>query len=348
MTLELKKFDMKSISFKPGESKGPVIVLIGRRDTGKSYLVKDLLFYHQDIPIGTVISGTEEGNGFYGKLVPKLFIHNEYNTAIIENILKRQRSVLKQIKKEVETFKKSTIDPRAFLILDDCLFDDTWSRDKMMRLLFMNGRHWKIMLVITMQYPLGIPPVLRTNIDYVFILREPYIANRKRIYDNFAGMFPTFESFCQVMDQCTENYECLVINNNVKSNKLQDQVFWYRADNHNDFKLGSKEFWELSKGMNSDDEDDKGSTGNTDDYSYSDDCDEKYNFERLVSTTAIHTQQLLMPRHLDLTASEENTILTHLSVFANSGFHFVCDPEADPGRRVRLTAVPFSKNIQVC
>lgn len=257
MTLELKKFDMRSISFKPGESKGPVIVLIGRRDTGKSYLVKDLLYYHQDIPIGTVISGTEEGNGFYTKLVPKLFIHNEYNTAIVENILKRQRSVLKQIKKEIETFKKTTIDPRAFLIMDDCLFDDCWSRDKMMRLLFLNGRHWKIMLIITMQYPLGIPPILRTNIDYVFILREPYIANRKRIYENFAGMFPTFESFCQVMDQCTENYECLVINNNVKSNKLQDQVFWYKADGHNDFKLGSKEFWELSKGMNSDDEDAK-------------------------------------------------------------------------------------------
>jgi len=39
------------------------------------------------------------------------------------------------------------------------------------------------MLVITMQYPLGIPPNLRTNIDYVFILREPYISNRRRIYD---------------------------------------------------------------------------------------------------------------------------------------------------------------------
>ena len=257
MTLELKRFDMKSISFKPNESKGPVVVLIGRRDTGKSFLVRDLLYYHQDIPIGTVISGTEEGNGFYSKMVPKLFIHNEYNTAIIENILKRQRSVLKQIKKEVETFKRSTIDPRTFVILDDCLYDNTWSRDKMMRLLFMNGRHWKIMLIITMQYPLGIPPTLRTNIDYVFILREPYIANRKRIYENYAGMFPTFESFSQVMDQCTENYECLVINNNVKSNKLQDQVFWYKADSHNDFKLGSKEFWELSKGITSDDEDEK-------------------------------------------------------------------------------------------
>jgi len=254
MSLELKKFDMKSISFKPNENKGPVVVLLGKRDTGKSFLVRDLLYYHQDIPIGTVISGTEEGNGFYTKMVPKLFIHNEYNTAIIENVLKRQRTVLKQVKKEMETFKRSSIDPRAFVILDDCLYDATWTRDKLMRLLFMNGRHWKIMLVITMQYPLGIPPTLRTNIDFVFILRENYIANRKRIYENYAGMFPTFESFSQVMDQCTENYECLVINNNAKSNKLEEQVFWYKADHHNDFKLGSKEFWEMSKNLTDDDE----------------------------------------------------------------------------------------------
>jgi len=213
-----------------------------------------LLYYHQDIPIGTVISGTEAGNGFYAEHVPKLFIHDEYNTAIIENILKRQKTVMKQIKKEVEVYKKSNIDPRAFVILDDCLYDGSWTKDKMMRLLFMNGRHWKVMLVITMQYPLGIPPNLRTNIDYVFILREPYIANRRRIYENYAGMFPTFESFCQVMDQCTENYECLVINNNAKSNKLHDQIYWYKAEQHKTFKLGSKEFWEISKNMDSDDD----------------------------------------------------------------------------------------------
>ena len=255
MTLELKKFDMRYISFRADETKGPVVVLIGRRDTGKSFLVRDLLFHHQDIPIGTVISGTEAGNGFYSQHVPKLFIHDEYNVSIIENILTRQKTVLRQIRKECEQYKRSTIDPRAFVILDDCLYDATWTKDKMMRLLFMNGRHWKIMLIITMQYPLGIPPNLRTNIDFVFILREPYIANRKRIHENYAGMFPTFESFSQVMDQCTENYECLVINNNVKSNKLQDQIFWYKAEPHADFKLGSREFWELSKDIHSDDED---------------------------------------------------------------------------------------------
>ena len=104
--LELSKFSMNHISFKPDENKGPVVVLIGRRDTGKSYLVRDLLYYHQDIPIGTVISGTEAGNGFYSQHVPKLFIHDEYNSAISENILKRQKTVLKQVKKEMKLIKE--------------------------------------------------------------------------------------------------------------------------------------------------------------------------------------------------------------------------------------------------
>ncbi len=254
--LVLKKFDMKMITFKPDENKGPVIVMIGRRDTGKSFLVKDLLYHHQNIPVGTVISGTEAGNGFYGSVVPKMFIHDEYNSVIIENILKRQKMMLKQVKREETNFGKgrSRIDPRAFVILDDCLYDNKWANDKLMRFLFMNGRHWKVMLIITMQYPLGVPPNLRTNIDFVFILREPYLTNREKIWKNYASMFPTFESFCQIMDACTENYECLVINNNAKSNKLTDQIFWYKAEPRPDFKLGGKDYWEMSKDIPSDDE----------------------------------------------------------------------------------------------
>jgi hypothetical protein len=48
------------------------------------------------------------------------------------------------------------------------------------------------------------------------------------------------------MNQCTENYECLVINNNSKSNKLQDQVYWYKADSHPDFKIGGPQYWQFS------------------------------------------------------------------------------------------------------
>ena len=232
--IQLRKFNMNEITH------DKVVVLIGKRDTGKSFLCKDLLFHHQNIPVGQVISGTEAANSFYSEMVPNIFIHEEYRAEIIANILKRQKLIIEQMK------TNPNMDPRAFLILDDCIYDQSWIKDKNVRSLFMNGRHYKILFILPMQFALGIPPNLRTNIDYVFILRENYQSNRKRLYEHYAGMFPTFEMFCQVMDQCTENYECLVINNNSKSNQLQDQIYWYKADAHPDFKIGGPGYWEFN------------------------------------------------------------------------------------------------------
>lgn len=235
--LKLKKFDMSSIN------DDKVVVFIGKRETGKSFLVKDLLYYHQDIPVGSVMSGTEGANSFYSNIMPSIFIHSEFRDDIINNYLKRQKKIVKQYNEEVNKSGSSKLDPRAFVILDDCLYDPSWTKNSDVRSMFMNGRHYKSMFIITMQYALGIPPNLRTNIDYVFILRENIHANRKRLYEQYAGMFPTLEIFNQVMDQCTENFECLVINNNSKSNKLEEQVFWYKADAHEDFKIGHHDIW---------------------------------------------------------------------------------------------------------
>jgi hypothetical protein len=299
VNLKLIKFDMSKIK------DDSVIVFIGRRNTGKSFLVKDCLYHHRDMPIGTIISGTEKESGYYGKFNPSLFIHYEFTSELVANVNKRQSIVIDEQKKEIknripydfdwkdrmkdgernsdilyELQRKdcwisrqeyqmsldkirdvkderdnqyyvswngekvsANIDARSFLLLDDCLYDNTWVKDTNIRSFFLNGRHKDLLLIITMQYVMGIPPLLRTNIDYVFILREPYVQNRRRIFENFAGVFPTFEVFCQVMDQCTENYECLVIHTNSKSNKLEDQVFWYKAEKHDEFRIGADEYW---------------------------------------------------------------------------------------------------------
>ena len=251
--LNLRKFNMNQITFRPTDKEGPVIVLIGKRNTGKSFLIEDLLYHHQTIPSGMVISGSESGNGFYGKMVPKMFIHGEYNSLLIEQVLRRQKAVMKQIVMDTMIGHKSSIDPRLFLILDDCLFDNKWTTDKLMRCMFMNGRHWKVMLIIALQYTMGIPPILRANIDYTFILRENIKANRKRLFENYASMFDEFDVFNIVMDKCTENYECLVIHNGAQSNQITDQVFWYKAQKRPPFRLGSRQLWELSKNMEDDD-----------------------------------------------------------------------------------------------
>lgn len=255
MSIRLKKFDMSSI---PQDS---VVLFIGKRATGKSYLVKDLLYHHQSMPIGTVVSGTEGANAFYSKIIPSIFIHGDLDPETISNVLKRQKMVIREIKQQFEKWGSSNIDPRAFLILDDCLYDKSWVKDKNIRCMFMNGRHYKLLFIITMQYALGIPPNLRTNVDYVFILRENYFSNRKRLYESYAGMFPNFDMFNQVMDQCTENYECLVIHNNAKSNKLEDQVFWYKADARPPFRIGNEQFWQYhSKNFNDHHDEDEDNT----------------------------------------------------------------------------------------
>jgi hypothetical protein len=246
MNFNIKKFDMNMIHDRCSldSKKAPMIVLIGKRDTGKSFLVKDVLANCRDsFPVGTVISGSEVASPFFQDLVPSKLIHDKYNPNIVMGSIKRQMAVKQSRNQQMRGGGSSSVDPRAFLILDDCLYDKTWMNEESTRYVFMNGRHIDLMTMITMQYPLGVPPNLRTNIDFVFILRENVIGNRKRIYDNYAGMFPTFQMFCQFMDQCTENYECLVVCNGIQSNRLEDQVFWYKAREHPPFKLCDDSLW---------------------------------------------------------------------------------------------------------
>jgi len=255
MNFQIKKFniDMLKDRCEIDSRKSPMIVVIGKKDTGKSFLVRDILFNTQHcFPIGTVISGTEVANEFFQHMVPSKLIHDKYSPSIVMNVIKRQLGVKTARNEEKKrSGGNSSTDPRAFLILDDCLYDASWIKEESTRYIFMNGRHIDVMTIITMQYPLGITPNLRTNVDFVFILRESIVNNRRRIYDNYAGMFPTFEMFCQFMDQCTENFECLVICNGVQSNRLEDQVFWYKASDHPSFHLCGDSLWVDNKPFSS-------------------------------------------------------------------------------------------------
>lgn len=238
MKLQLNKFDPSKIA------SDSVVVFIGKRNTGKSYCMKDILHYNRDIPVGVVISPTERANGFFEKFIPKMLLYDECEESTIKKFLDRQIKLTTERKKELKKMGNSQIDSRAFFILDDCLYDKKWINNINIRSMFMNGRHYKIFFLITMQHALGLPPVLRNNIDYIFIFRNNILKEKQKIYDNYAGMFPSFEVFNQVMNQTTENFECLVIDNKIQSNKLQEQVFWYKATDVN-FKMCNNELWEM-------------------------------------------------------------------------------------------------------
>ena len=116
------------------------------------------------------------------------------------------------------------------IVLEDCLSSKgTWMKDPELLELFHNSRHYHITLITAMQFPLGIPPDIRCNFDYIFLLAEDFYSNQKRLYDHYAGMFPSFALFREVFLQLTENYGSMVIVNRGVSHTLLDKIFQFKA-----------------------------------------------------------------------------------------------------------------------
>jgi hypothetical protein len=239
----LNEFDMKKVG-------NAIALVIGKSGTGKSTLIVDYLYNHRDIPFCTAISPSDEFHPIYRSHMPESMVHETYSPKLVENFLTRQKKITLEFKQcvypefyptipdPVRIFPTQAPDPRGVLIMDDCLTDSNFIEDPSLQWIFMTGGRVNISCLITVQYAMNIPPTLRVNVDYVFIFREPNLSHRKMIYRAYAGVFPTFELFDQVLTSVTDDYGCLVIDNTSLSAKLEDQVFWYKAKLHKDFRMG--------------------------------------------------------------------------------------------------------------
>ena len=242
-TLMLEEFKINTLIYDDNnEFINPRIVMIAPSGSGKSWIVRNILNEMQDIPCGTIIAPTDKMNKFYDDFVPPCFIHHEYKHDIIPKVLARQKKILEKNESRLSKGKKE-IDPRAFLVMDDCMASKhLWLKDPNILEIMNQGRHFKLTFILTMQYCLGIQPELRTQFNYIFLLGEDNAASRKKIYEHWAGVFPKFELFEQVFLQVTNNYGCLVINNRIKTSDLTKKVFWFKARKISNFTIGIPEY----------------------------------------------------------------------------------------------------------
>lgn len=218
------------------EQGGSKIVVIGKPGTGKTTLISSLLYLKRNIyPVGMVMSGTEDSNGFYRKIFPSTFVYNKLDEQKIENFIQRQKISKSHLK-----------NPWSLLLLDDCTDDPKIFNKPLFQGIYKNGRHWKMLFILSLQYCMDIKPVIRTNIDGAFILREPNLKNRRALWENYAGIIPDFGLFCEIMDEITDDFTALYIHNSTTSNKLEDCIFWYKANPiPPDFKFGAPDYWDF-------------------------------------------------------------------------------------------------------
>ncbi|AOM63359.1 VV A32 virion packagIng ATPase [Heterosigma akashiwo virus 01] len=239
MELQIKKFDNRSVVDKRRKFSSPIIVVIGKRNTGKSELIKNIMFCNSDIPSGIIISPTESGNSFYSDFCPGIFVHSQYDSELIKKIIKRQKKLIKKKGKHPSN--------DFFIILDDCMYDSkTIGRDINIREIFLNGRHYQIFLILSLQYVMDLPVSLRSNIDYVFCLRENNLQNVEKLYKSFFGIFPSKIFFNQAFSKITENYGSIVLDNTSRSNRIDECIFWFRATFPlPNFRIGNKKLWKM-------------------------------------------------------------------------------------------------------
>lgn len=230
MTVYIKRFDVSKIK------QDRVFLFVGKRGTGKSTLIRDIMSHirgYIDLPLA--MTPTEESATMFGQCMPKSCVYNDYSVDTIRNVIDCQR---KNARKKQEQ--------HVLVVLDDMMFDKKVLKSVEMRDIFMNGRHLKITFINAMQYVMDMGPDLRTQVDYVFALRENILNNMIKLWKYFFGMFSKFEDFRTTFSALTEHNGCIVIDNTAKTNTIEDTIFWYKADlNIQPYRLGRSRYWTL-------------------------------------------------------------------------------------------------------
>lgn len=193
-----------------------IVCLFGKRNSGKSHLLKYLvdteLYLFNKV---FIFSPTEKVNQFYqhAKITHEDCIFDNYNNDW----------VMKLIEKMTERKMNKKNNYNVLLILDDCISDYNFHQSPSLNILATRGRHLNISLIITCQYIFSVPPIFRTNCDYIFAGQM-----NKRSMDLLYDEFGTTDKseFMEIIKNCTKDYYFLIINcNSVKDTSNLNAIY---------------------------------------------------------------------------------------------------------------------------
>ena len=187
-----------------------LVGICAKRQSGKSELTKYIISqYGQDFSKIIVISGTEHINGFYKKVkgVDPKFIYEKYDESFINNLMKKMGVLNKDKTKKDNDFK------HILLILDDVCSSFNTHASESLKKLATTGRHFGIAMIIIQQYLYQIPPIVRSNCDWVLVSQMNTQSLDILASEYRYGNIETKE-FKQMYLKNTSNYGFLLINAN--------------------------------------------------------------------------------------------------------------------------------------
>lgn len=193
------------------------INLVAKRNSGKSVLLKylvstckskwDKIF---------VICPSESVNHFYKEFVPENCIFDEWSEGWVESLIAK----MSKINGEAGAEKKNVL-----LIMDDCCSDTNFHASPTLKKLYTRGRHINISIILTTQYLNQLPPVCRSNADYLIAGQMNRMSISILCDEYLAGDLDRTE-FIKLFNRATKDYNFLLINcNSIADNENLNEIY---------------------------------------------------------------------------------------------------------------------------
>ena len=180
------------------------ISLVAKRNSGKSVLLKYLVQEEiQNFKKILVICPTKF-NGFYDDWIDPNCIFEDYNEEWVEKLISKMS--------KINQGKNNDTADHILLILDDCCSDTRFHGSPSLKKLFSRGRHSFCSIIITCQMMHHIPPLCRSNSDFLLV-GQLNNQNLDLLCDEFRTGLEK-KDFKKMYTRLTTNYSFLIINNN--------------------------------------------------------------------------------------------------------------------------------------
>jgi len=182
-----------------------ITVIYARKSRGKSYLGRWLLDESRRLFSSILVVCPTGFHSFWSAQVGEGAVHESYDAQLLMAILKFQR----------RRGKDGTLnaDSRKILVVcDDCLSEINWKEKGPLLTLATSNRHYGIALLVMTQIPTGIPPVLRQNADYAFMMRSNGEDVRDLLYREYGTGVK--KEWLSELDSSTQGFSYFVYDQN--------------------------------------------------------------------------------------------------------------------------------------
>ena len=227
---------LKEFVFDVVKVPNPTILLVGKRFAGKSTASVSIAA-HFPIPRWAAWCGTKDTQDYWSEKFESsasVWGPDEVGKAALHRVIKDQQKRVTKYKKHLKIpFPNEEM---LGMIFDDVTSKRAFRKGEILEDLFSNGRHYKTVIIISCQYIKQLPPAVRTNTDYLFMLHNSK-RTIKLLYEEYVENPEEFSMFLSLIRKVTSQvdkhgndlYNSLVFDNVVKTYDLDKMFKVYRA-----------------------------------------------------------------------------------------------------------------------